>query len=73
MPEITSSSTLKFGVVIKKGVTTLASVEGVPRNSELITFEDVNKVIEVEQWLEKLTGLRFHIQQIIPAADMKRK
>lgn len=34
-------------------------------SSQDITFGDMEKIIEVEHFLEKITGCRWHIQEVI--------
>jgi hypothetical protein len=52
---------MRFELIVKSGQTELARVPGNTVDEEFISVADLNKVIEVEQYLEKLFGLRFHI------------
>jgi hypothetical protein len=57
---------LKFQVVVKRGLDPDIVVE--PRISldpALLTLADGEKIIETEQFLEKLTGWRVHINQVL--------
>lgn len=54
--------TIQFQVTAKLGVETKAVVLGRVLPDEEVSLADVNKVIEVEQWLERITGLRWHIE-----------
>jgi len=52
----------KYRITVKKGLTTLHVVEGRPIPADQITVEEAStKIIETEAFLERLTGLRFHI------------
>jgi hypothetical protein len=54
---------MQFELVVKRGTETLATVSG----SELDLHpedQDVKDVIKVEQYLERLFGLRFHINSL---------
>lgn len=58
---------LQFQIVAKNGQKVLATIDGRPdldTAGRLTVEEVVEKVAETEQFLEKLTGLRFHINQI---------
>ena len=55
---------LQFSLTVKMGPDTLAHVKGLSRSPEAITVADLNKVIEVEQYLERMLGLRIHISQL---------
>jgi hypothetical protein len=54
---------VKFSITIKQGPETKAHVVGVERLERHVSVSDIRKVIEVEQYLERLTGLRVHINQ----------
>lgn len=52
----------KFTLEIKSGPNSIVFLEGVKTLSgDQITMADYEQVIETEQFLEKLFGLRFHI------------
>lgn len=58
---------LQFKVTFKSGTKTIAEVAGREDiiDARNLTVEDVvEKVVETEQFLEKLTGLRVHIEQV---------
>jgi hypothetical protein len=55
---------LRFNIVIKNGLDTIVEVAGrvdVPKDA--ISVSELEEVVEVEQFLEKLTGYRFHIKE----------
>lgn len=53
---------IAFTVVLKKGDKTLASVEGRQMDGAHISLTDVSeKILECEAFIEKITGLRCHI------------
>lgn len=53
---------IRFTVTVKSGAKTLAMVVGLDKEPDFISVADVGeKIIETEQLLERLTGLRFHI------------
>jgi hypothetical protein len=54
---------LKFKLTFKRGPDTMAEIIGVPRTLDALTAGDVGeRIIETEQYLERLTGLRVHIE-----------
>jgi hypothetical protein len=58
---------VRFMLTFKQGPKTIAEVKGMEDviSATGLTLEDVTEnVIKTEQFLEKLTGLRCHIQQI---------
>jgi len=58
---------LRYRLTFKRGMKTLAVVEGEPSKTvaETLTIaEAVEKVLETEQFVEKLTGIRLHIEQV---------
>lgn len=57
---------LQFNVTFKRGTKTVAVVEGqrVIDAANLTIAEVVENVTEAEAFLEKLTGLRVHIEQV---------
>lgn len=59
---------LTFTLTFTQGTTVVATVVGTPRDVQAVTILDVTeRRAEVEQYLEKLTGLRCHIQSDVPA------
>lgn len=54
---------MKFSITFKKGIKTVAHIVGVEISKDLLSMSDLEKVIEVEQYLERLTGLRVHINE----------
>lgn len=62
-PNLPHTLTLKFKVTFKRGPDVIAVVYGVERPYDAFKIGDVTeKVIEAEQYLERLTGLRVHIE-----------
>jgi len=57
---------MKFSVTIKLGPQVLAHVEGREISDDALTVRALREVIDLEQKLEKLTGLRFHISHLVP-------
>ena len=55
---------LKFKITFKRGPETVAEVVGYEKSSDHLTLGEMEKVIPTEQFLEKLTGLRVHIEQV---------
>lgn len=58
---------LQFKLTFKQGTKTIAEVVGLADRIQAgsLTVEDVTEnVIKTEQFVEKLTGLRLHIEQI---------
>ena len=58
---------MQFTVTFKQGTKTVAEVMGRenPNAGELTINEVVEEVAKAEQFLEKLTGLRVHIEQVL--------
>lgn len=56
--------TVRFEIVIKNGPHVLADVMGHKRDGLVVSMEDVNKVVEIEQYLNRIFGHRFHINAI---------
>lgn len=52
---------LQFRLTVKSGTKTLAEIKGREVDGDLTIQEVTEKVIETEQFLERLTGHRFHI------------
>lgn len=53
---------IRFNITVKSGAKTLALVTGLDKDPRDITVADIGEaVIAAEQFLERLTGLRFHI------------
>lgn len=56
---------MKFKITVKQGLNTVAVLEGVYTVSkEYVTLAVIEKIIQTEQDLEFLTGLRFHIEEM---------
>jgi hypothetical protein len=58
---------LQFKITLKQGTKTVAEITGREDHdiaARLTLAEVVEKVQETEQFIEKLTGLRCHIEQI---------
>lgn len=60
---------MQFSLIVKSGPTTLSAVTGRLADVELTPAEQ-EKVIETEQFLEKLLGFRVHIN---PGRPVKQK
>lgn len=58
---------MKFNVTFKLGTKVVATIEGVRELSgaQLTIAEVTEKIHETEAFLEKLTGLRVHIEQVV--------
>ena len=58
--------TLAFKITFKKGTKVVAEVMGDGKDAGDLTIAEVTeKVTETEAFLEKLTGLRVHIEQVL--------
>ena len=57
---------LRFRLVFKSGTKVIATVEGQRdvRAGDLTVAEVVEQVQQTEQFIEKLTGYRLHIEQV---------
>ena len=56
-------SEVRFKITFKFGPEVIAVVEGLERPAEALNVGDVTeRIIETEQYLERLTGLRVHIE-----------
>lgn len=56
---------LQFKVTVKQGLKTVAEITGREIDTNALTVEDVtNKILDLEQHFEKLTGLRCHVEQV---------
>jgi hypothetical protein len=53
--------TLIAVMIVKDSVTTIAEITGREKDADTITLGDTEKVIETEQFLERLLGYRVHI------------
>ena len=53
-----------FTMKVLKANTVIAEFEGRPMNAEQIRLSDLHAVTEIEQRLERMYGLRFHINYI---------
>jgi hypothetical protein len=55
----------RYKITFKLGHLVKAEVLGEPKSDEHLTIKDVGeRIIETEQYLEKITGLRVHIDQV---------
>ena len=55
---------MRYRVDVKHGLRTVVELHGLVNvRTQDLTVADLELVPQVEQFLEKLTGLRFHIQQ----------
>jgi hypothetical protein len=61
---------MTVSVIIKRGNETLVDIKGKPVDPKLITMADMHMVYEVEAFMEKMTGYRWHIS-IAEGADAK--
>jgi hypothetical protein len=52
---------IKFTATFKQSDTELAKIFGRPIENEFVTMADMNKVIEIEQWFDRVFGVRLHI------------
>lgn len=58
---------MTFKIKFIRGMLTIATIDGIRElNKDEVTMGDVEKLIETERFLEKLMGLRVHID-----GDMK--
>lgn len=56
---------MRFNIIFKKGMETVARVEGIRDVAkEDLTLSELEKAIQTEQLLEKLTGLRVHVEEV---------
>lgn len=59
---------MQYELVIKSGVRTRTRIKGLPKEEKSLSIEQLRenrkKIYEVEEFLEKLIGLRFHINEI---------
>jgi hypothetical protein len=66
---------LKFtiNIVVKKGAETLATIRGLPKDMSTISMDNFLAAGRLEEELERLTGLRFHItaEQLAQAGEGK--
>lgn len=56
--------TIRFEIIIKNGPHVLADIVGRKRDGLVINMEDMNKIVEIEHYLERMFGHRFHINAI---------
>lgn len=54
---------MKFKIIFKRRMNTVAEVKGREVEKSCITLHDYEKIIETEQFLEKILGLRVHIME----------
>ena len=58
-----STLTVRFKLTFKFGPTVIAIVQGHERQMGAMNVGDVtDRIVETEQYLERLTGLRVHIE-----------
>jgi hypothetical protein len=56
---------VKFHLTVKRSTETLAIVPGYPVDAETLNAVEITqKILETEQFLEKLTGCRVHIDML---------
>jgi stage III sporulation protein SpoIIIAA len=53
---------MKFDVIFKKGTKAIVTIEGYNIANLVLNDEVTNKIVETEQFLERLTGYRVHIE-----------
>lgn len=58
------NDTVQFSVKFKRSEETIALALGTPRPVDGLTVGDMQDVPRLEAALEKLTGLRVHIEQV---------
>jgi hypothetical protein len=55
---------MKFKMVVKKGLEEVAVVNGqVEIDADHFTVADAHKILDTEKFLERMFGLRFHLNQ----------
>ena len=52
---------LVISVTVKRGAETLVDIKGAGVSPKLITMGDIHMVYEIEAFMERLTGYRWHI------------
>lgn len=56
---------MKFEIVVLKSREDITRIKGTRRfKDNELTQEEMEKVIEIEEFLEKLTGFRYHINSV---------
>ena len=50
-------------MIVKLGPTVVSETEGRHVDKSYITVRDIDKIIETEQFLEKILGLRVHLME----------
>lgn len=55
---------VRFEIVVKRGNRKIATIEGHPFEADARTLADAAQIIPTEQFLERLTGCRFHINAV---------
>jgi hypothetical protein len=58
---------MQFNVTFKRGQEVVAVIEGQKKlnGTDLTIQEAVDYILRTEQFLEKITGLRVHIEQVL--------
>lgn len=56
----------------KDGTRSSVEITGHSVPDDLIMVSDLRRVTEVEQFLEKLTGIRWHFEQVDDPADRRQ-
>lgn len=56
---------IEFEIIIKRSTKELARIKGFPRDTQDLSCQDIEDVIKTEQYLERLLGLRVHINSRI--------
>jgi hypothetical protein len=55
---------VRFQIVVRRGNRKIATIEGLPLDADSRTLADAAQIIPTEQFLERLTGCRFHINVV---------
>jgi hypothetical protein len=55
---------MKFSIRITKGLQELANIEGVRESIPDLKVEELQKIIDTEQFLERILGVRVHIFEV---------
>lgn len=52
---------VRVNIQVKNGTEIITDINGFEVPADTVTDADVARVLDTEQWLEKMTGHRFHI------------